>query len=82
MPAWRPRRCCPYRRGGARKPNISSGPITLIVPFPPGGGTDASSRTIAQAITQLKGWNIVAENRPGAGGNIGLGLLSHANRTA
>jgi tripartite-type tricarboxylate transporter receptor subunit TctC len=56
-----------------------SGPITLIVPFPPGGGTDASSRTIAQAITQLTGWNIVVENRPGAGGNIGLGLLSHAN---
>lgn len=56
-----------------------SGPITLIVPFPPGGGTDASARTIAQAITQLTGWNIVVENRPGAGGNIGLGLLSHAN---
>ncbi|OZI20414.1 LacI family transcriptional regulator [Bordetella genomosp. 9] len=56
-----------------------SGPVTLIVPFPPGGGTDASSRTIAQAITQLTGWNIVVENRPGAGGNIGLGLLSHAN---
>ncbi|CAM3720575.1 Bug family tripartite tricarboxylate transporter substrate binding protein [Bordetella bronchialis] len=56
-----------------------SGPVTLIVPFPPGGGTDASSRTIAQAITQLTGWNIVVENRPGAGGNIGLGQLSHAN---
>jgi tripartite-type tricarboxylate transporter receptor subunit TctC len=51
----------------------------MIVPFPPGGGTDASSRTIAQAITMLTGWNIVVENRPGAGGNIGLGLLSHAN---
>jgi tripartite-type tricarboxylate transporter receptor subunit TctC len=59
--------------------NYPSGPITLIVPFPPGGGTDASSRLIAQAVTQMTGWNIVVENRPGAGGNIGLGLLSKAN---
>ncbi|ARP83601.1 LacI family transcriptional regulator [Bordetella genomosp. 8] len=64
---------------GRAQGKYPSGPVTLIVPFPPGGGTDASSRTIAQAITQLTGWNIVVENRPGAGGNIGLGLLSHAN---
>lgn len=59
--------------------NYPGGPITLIVPFPPGGGTDASSRLIAQVMSQRTGWNIVVENRPGAGGNIGLGLLSHAN---
>jgi tripartite-type tricarboxylate transporter receptor subunit TctC len=63
----------------ARAQNYPSSPITLIVPFPPGGGTDASSRLIAQAVTQMTGWNIVVENRPGAGGNIGLGLLSKAN---
>jgi tripartite-type tricarboxylate transporter receptor subunit TctC len=63
----------------ARAQTYPGGPITLIVPFPPGGGTDASSRLIAQAVTQLTGWNIVVENRPGAGGNIGLGLLAKAN---
>jgi len=55
-----------------------SGPITMIVPFPPGGGTDAASRLIAQFMGQFTGWNIVVENRSGAGGNIGLGLLSRA----
>ncbi|WP_454689055.1 Bug family tripartite tricarboxylate transporter substrate binding protein [Achromobacter aloeverae] len=55
-----------------------SGPITMIVPFPPGGGTDAASRLIAQFMGQSTGWNIVVENRAGAGGNIGLGLLSRA----
>jgi tripartite-type tricarboxylate transporter receptor subunit TctC len=55
-----------------------SGPITLIVPFPPGGGTDAASRVIAQAISQSTGWNIIVENRPGAGGNIGLAQLARA----
>ncbi|OWT72824.1 MULTISPECIES: tripartite tricarboxylate transporter substrate binding protein [unclassified Achromobacter] len=55
-----------------------SGPITMIVPFPPGGGTDAASRLIAQFMGQATGWNIVVENRAGAGGNIGLGLLSRA----
>jgi tripartite-type tricarboxylate transporter receptor subunit TctC len=63
----------------ARAQAYPGGPITMIVPFPPGGGTDAASRLIAQAVTQLTGWNIVVENRPGAGGNIGLGLLAKAN---
>jgi tripartite-type tricarboxylate transporter receptor subunit TctC len=53
-------------------------PITMIVPFPPGGGTDASSRLIAQAISVDTGWNIIIENRAGAGGNIGLGMLARA----
>lgn len=63
----------------ARAQNYPSAPITMVVPFPPGGGTDASSRLIAQAVSQMTGWNIVVENRPGAGGNIGLGLMSKAN---
>jgi len=47
-------------------------PIKLIVPFPPAGGTDTLSRAIAQSITNDTKWTIVVENRPGAGGNIGL----------
>ena len=47
-------------------------PIKLIVPFPPAGGTDVLSRALAQAITTNTKWVIVSDNRPGAGGNIGL----------
>jgi tripartite-type tricarboxylate transporter receptor subunit TctC len=46
--------------------------IRLVVPFPPAGGTDVLSRAIAQAITANTKWTIVIDNRPGAGGNIGL----------
>ena len=47
-------------------------PIRLIVPFPPAGGTDVLSRAVAQSIATSNKWTIVVENRPGAGGNIGL----------
>jgi tripartite-type tricarboxylate transporter receptor subunit TctC len=46
--------------------------IRLVVPFPPAGGTDVLSRAIAYAITNNTKWNIVVDNKPGAGGNIGL----------
>jgi tripartite-type tricarboxylate transporter receptor subunit TctC len=47
-------------------------PIRLVVPFPPAGGTDVLSRAISQAITNTTKWAFVVDNRPGAGGNIGL----------
>jgi tripartite-type tricarboxylate transporter receptor subunit TctC len=49
-----------------------SKPIKLLVPFPPAGGTDTLSRAIAQSISTNTQWVIVVENKPGAGGNIGL----------
>jgi len=48
------------------------------VPFPPGGGTDTLSRAIAQGMTNDTHWNFVVENRPGAGGNIGLDAAAKA----
>ncbi|SAI69536.1 putattive exported protein [Bordetella ansorpii] len=51
-------------------------PIRLIVPFPPGGGTDALARQVAIKIGADTGWNIVTENRPGAGGNLGVDLAA------
>jgi tripartite-type tricarboxylate transporter receptor subunit TctC len=49
-----------------------SKPIRLIVPFPPGGGTDSVSRLVAQELQKSTGWTVVIENKAGAGGMIGL----------
>ncbi|MGE5093513.1 MAG: Bug family tripartite tricarboxylate transporter substrate binding protein [Betaproteobacteria bacterium] len=54
-------------------------PIRLIVPFPPAGGTDTLSRAISQSITANTRWTFVVENKPGAGGNIGLDALAKSS---
>jgi tripartite-type tricarboxylate transporter receptor subunit TctC len=53
-------------------------PIKLIVPFPPGGGTDFIARLVAEKMAANTGWVIVVDNRPGAGGNIGLTAVAKA----
>ena len=52
--------------------NYPAKPIRLIVPFPPGGGTDLFSRAIAAKLTETLHWTIVVDNKPGAGGNLGV----------
>ncbi|MCD0497270.1 tripartite tricarboxylate transporter substrate binding protein [Achromobacter spanius] len=58
--------------------DMGSAPITLISPFPPGGGTDTLTRMIGTAIAEDTGWNIVVENKPGAGGNLALDATARA----
>jgi tripartite-type tricarboxylate transporter receptor subunit TctC len=53
-------------------------PVRLIVPFPPGGGTDVISRQLAERMAANARWTIVVENRAGAGGNIGLEAVAKA----
>ena len=53
-------------------------PIRLVVPFPPAGGTDTVSRLMAEKLRQTTGWAIVIENKPGAGGNIGIDVVTKA----
>jgi tripartite-type tricarboxylate transporter receptor subunit TctC len=53
-------------------------PITLIVPFPPGGSTDVVSRILANKAGALLGQKMIVENRPGAGTVIGSNLVAKA----
>jgi tripartite-type tricarboxylate transporter receptor subunit TctC len=53
-------------------------PIKLVVPFPPAGGTDTLSRAITHAMQVNTKWTMVVDNRPGAGGNIGLDATAKA----
>ncbi len=52
--------------------------VTLVVPFAPGGGTDIGSRIVAQKLSQLWGQSVLVDNRGGAGGNLGLEIVSRA----
>lgn len=53
-------------------------PITLIVPFPPGGVADNVARPVAQALGKQLGQSVVIENRQGAGGGIGMAYVAKA----
>jgi tripartite-type tricarboxylate transporter receptor subunit TctC len=53
-------------------------PITMIVPFPPGGVADTVARPVAEALSRDLGQPVVIENKPGAGGGIGMGFVSKA----
>jgi len=53
-------------------------PITLIVPYPAGGGADAVGRLIAQKLTAALGQQVIVENRPGAGSVIGTRAAAKA----
>ncbi|MGP0088898.1 MAG: tripartite tricarboxylate transporter substrate binding protein [Xanthobacteraceae bacterium] len=53
-----------------------SGPIRLIVPFPPGGSTDVIGRMVQPGLQQRLGINVIVENRPGASGSIGADLVA------
>ena len=62
----------------AQAQNFPTRPITLIVPFPPGGSTDTAARILGERMRQPLGQTVVIENAGGAGGSIALGRVARA----
>ena len=64
--------CCAHAQGYPAKP------LRLISPYPPGGGTDATARIVAQALGDQMGQQVVVDSRGGASGRIGVEIASKA----
>jgi len=54
-------------------------PLRFIVPYPPGGPLDAMARALAEEVREPLGQTIIVENKPGAGGNIGVDLVGRSD---
>src|SRR5262245_38822362 len=64
--------------GAARAADFPDHPITVVVPYPPGGAADIFGRAVANALQSNLKSTAVVENRPGAGGNIGMGYVARS----
>jgi tripartite-type tricarboxylate transporter receptor subunit TctC len=62
----------------ARAAGYPERPIKVIVPFAPAGPTDIMARVLATHLGEAIGGTVIVENKPGAGGNIGIGTAAHA----
>lgn len=65
--------------GGAWAQAYPAKPLRFILPFPPGGATDLLGRAIAQKLTEQLGQQVITENRPGAGGNLGAEAVARSS---
>jgi tripartite-type tricarboxylate transporter receptor subunit TctC len=67
---------CALGSGLSSAQNYPTKPLRFIIPFPPGGPTDIMGRLAAETLTRAFGTQVIADNRPGAGGNIGTELCA------
>lgn len=58
--------------------SFPSRPVTIVVPFTPGGPTDIVGRSLGAALSKKWGQSVIIENRPGAGGDIGSAMVARA----
>lgn len=63
---------------GLAQDKFPSRPVTLVVPFPPGGGTDIGARLVAQKLSERWGQAVIVENKAGAAGQIGAAFVANA----
>lgn len=63
---------------GVQAQDFPTRPIRLLVTFPPGGSTDVMARVLQQKVVEMLGQPLVIENKPGAGGNIGVEAVAKA----
>jgi tripartite-type tricarboxylate transporter receptor subunit TctC len=68
---------CAAATAGAQ-PSYPGRPIRLIVPYPPGGNVDITARIVGPVLGEIVGQTIVVDNRSGAGGNVGAGMVAKA----
>lgn len=67
-----------FSPGALAQPDWPAKPLTMVVPFPPGGPTDLVARVLAHQLSTQLGQSIVIDNKPGANGNIGGALVAKA----
>jgi len=70
--------CAAFSLGAQAQSSWPTKPVTLIVPFPAGGGTDAFARPFSAQFSKQSGKTLVIDNRGGAGGNLGAGVAAKA----
>ncbi|MEK7947427.1 tripartite tricarboxylate transporter substrate binding protein [Pigmentiphaga sp. YJ18] len=70
--------CCAVLGGApaAAQDSWPTRPITMVVPFPPGGVADTVARPVAESMSRFLGQAVVVENRGGAGGGVGMGHVA------
>jgi len=78
MFAWAVAAALVLSTAGASAQSYPTKPIRIIVPFPPVGAADLLTRTIGQKLTEAWGQQIIVENRPGVGGNLGVELAARS----
>jgi tripartite-type tricarboxylate transporter receptor subunit TctC len=70
--------CVPWHAALAQAPKYPARPVTLVVPYPPGGSNDVFARELGKRLSDAWHIPVVVDNRPGAGGAIGAAFVSRA----